>query len=81
MTRTPRRYQIHLMLASGHTQMVEFRTMEDFQSWYGNVLTSGAPEAFVSVPLLELEQEYLVIRAGSVIGIRVEPIYGSLHDG
>jgi hypothetical protein len=81
MTRTPRRYKIHLMLSGGHTQLVEFRTIEDFQNWYGSVLTTGEPDAFVSVPLVDLEQEYLVVRSGSVIGIRVEPVFGSLHDG
>jgi hypothetical protein len=81
MTRTPRRYQIHLMLSGSHTQVVEFLTLEDFQNWYSGVLTAAAPDAFVSVPLADLEQEYLVLRAGSVIGIRVEPIFGSLHDG
>jgi hypothetical protein len=80
MTRTPRRYQIHLLLDGGHREMVEFQTLEDFQNWYSGVLTAGASEAFVSVPLADLEQEYLVVRAGSVIGIRVEPIFGSLHE-
>lgn len=80
MTRTPRRYEIHLMLSGAHTQVVEFPTLQAFQDWYSTVLTAAAPEAFVSVPLADLEQEYLVLRAGSVIGIRVEPIFGSQHD-
>jgi hypothetical protein len=65
------------MLKGGHEQVVEFRTLEDFQKWYGGVLTTAAPEAFVNVPLDDLELEYLVLRASSVIAIRVEPIFAT----
>ena len=77
MPRIPRRFHIHLMLEGGHEQVVEFRTLEDFQKWYGGVLTTAAPEAFVNVPLQDLELEYLVLRASSVIAIRVEPIFAT----
>jgi len=80
MPRVPRRFQIHLMLEGGHEQVVEFRTLEDFQKWYGGVLTSAAPDAFVNVPLQDLELEYLVLRASSVIAIRVEPLFASIQD-
>jgi hypothetical protein len=68
------------MLQGGHEQVVEFRTLEDFQKWYGGVLTTAAPEAFVNVPLDDLELEYLVLRASSVIAIRVEPVFASLQE-
>jgi hypothetical protein len=68
------------MLKGGHEQVVEFRSLEDFQKWYGGVLTTAAPEAFVNVPLDDLELEYLVLRASSVIAIRVEPIFANLQD-
>ena len=61
MPRIPRRFHIHLLLEGGHVQVVEFRTLGDFQKWYGDVLTSAAPDAFVNVPLEDLEQEYLEI--------------------
>jgi len=80
MPRVPRRFQIHLMLEGGHEQVVVFRTLEDFQKWYGGVLTSAAPDAFVNVPLEDLELEYLVLRASSVIAIRVEPLFASIQD-
>jgi hypothetical protein len=80
MPRIPRRFHIHLMLEGGHEQVVEFRTLEDFQKWYGGVLTSAAPDAFVNVPLVDLELEYLVLRASSVIAIRVEPLFASVQD-
>ncbi|WP_411874248.1 hypothetical protein [Vulcanococcus limneticus] len=68
------------MLEGGHEQVVEFRTLDDFQKWYGGVLTSAAPDAFVNVPLDDLELEYLVLRASSVIAIRVEPLFASVQD-
>lgn len=80
MPRVPRRFHIHLMLEGGHEQVVEFRSLEDFQKWYGGVLTSAAPDAFVNVPLEDLELEYLVLRASSVIAIRVEPLFASVLD-
>jgi hypothetical protein len=80
MPRVPRRFHIHLMLEGGHEQVVEFRTLDDFQKWYGGVLTSAAPDAFVNVPLEDLELEYLVLRASSVIAIRVEPLFASIQD-
>jgi hypothetical protein len=80
MPRVPRRFHIHLMLEGGHEQVVEFRTLDDFQKWYGGVLTSAAPDAFVNVPLMDLELEYLVLRASSVIAIRVEPLFASVQD-
>jgi len=80
MPRIPRRFHIHLMIEGGHEQVVEFRTLEDFQKWYGGVLTTAAPEAFVNVPLQDLDLEYLVLRASSVIAIRVEPIFANLQD-
>jgi hypothetical protein len=45
MSRSLRRFSIHLMLEGGHVQVVGFRRLEDFQSWYGGVLAPAAPEA------------------------------------
>jgi hypothetical protein len=80
MARTPRRYAIHLFLNGGHHQEVHFSTLEEFQTWYGGVLNAAAPEAFINVPISDLTSEFLVLRAGSVQAIRVEPIYGALDD-
>jgi len=77
MPRVPRRYAIHLMLSGGQQQMVHFANLNDFQTWYGSVLTTAAPEAFVNVPISDMDSEYLVVRAGSVIGLRIEPEYAS----
>ncbi|MCT0225937.1 hypothetical protein [Synechococcus sp. CS-1328] len=80
MARTIRRYAIHLLLLGGQREMIHFRTLEAFQQWYGSVLTASAPDAFVNVPIGELEGEYLVVRPSAVIGIRVEPQFGSVDD-
>ncbi|MEA5416695.1 hypothetical protein [Synechococcus sp. BA-132 BA5] len=80
MARIPRRYAIHLFLTGGHHQEVHFNTLDDFQSWYGGVLNAASHEAFVNVPISDLTSEFLVLRAGSVQAIRVEPIYGALED-
>jgi hypothetical protein len=77
MARVPRRYAIHLSLSGGHTEVVNFASLEAFQQWYTGVLHGAAsPEAFVNVPISELEGEYLLIRASSLVALRVEPIYG-----
>ena len=80
MARTPRRYAIHLFLIGGHHQEVHFNTLEDFQNWYGGVLNAATLDAFVNVPISDLEAEYLVVRAGSVLGLRVEPLYSALEE-
>ncbi|MEI7952200.1 MAG: hypothetical protein WCH37_05940 [Synechococcaceae cyanobacterium ELA182] len=81
MTRIPRRYAIYLILTGGHTEVVHFNTLDAFHEWYTGVLHSAAaPDAFVNVPISELEGEYLLIRSSSVIGIRVEPHYGMVDE-
>ncbi len=80
MPRTPRRYAVQLHLSGGQTESVHFPTLEAFQQWYGGVLTAATSDTFVNVPISDLEGDYLVVRPSSVIGIRVEPQYGSSAD-
>jgi hypothetical protein len=80
MARQPRRYAIHLLLSGGQQELVHFPTLEAFQQWYGGVLNAGGADAFVNVPISDLEGEYLVVRPSSVIAIRVEPKYAALDD-
>ncbi len=81
MPRTPRRYAIHLILSGGHREVVHFNTLEAFQQWYqGSLHATATPEAFVNVPISELDGEYLLVRASQVIGIRVEPQFGTVED-
>jgi hypothetical protein len=77
MSRVPRRYAIHLSLSGGHKEVVHFTTLETFQQWYTETLHgASSADAFVNVPISELDGEYLLIRASALVGIRVEPLYG-----
>lgn len=80
MPRTPRRFAVHLLFSGGHREVVQFATLDAFQQWYGGVLNAGPPEAYVNVPLSELQSEYLVVRPAAIEGIRVEPIFGADDD-
>jgi hypothetical protein len=81
MPRQPSRYAIHLILSGGHRESVHFESLESFQNWYANVLnTASTPEAFVNVPISQLEGEYLLLRAGNIIGLRIEPVFAAQDD-
>jgi hypothetical protein len=80
MVRTPRRYAVHLHLIGGQSELAHFQSLEAFQQWYGSVLTASPPDSFVTVPLADLEGEYLVLRPSSVLALRVEPEYGGQED-
>ena len=67
-------------MSGGQTETVNFPTLEAFQQWYGGVLTVSAPDAFVNVPIGDLEGEYLVVRPNGVIGIHVEPKFNALDE-
>ncbi len=67
-------------MSGGQTETVNFPTLESFQQWYGGVLTASAPDAFVNVPIGDLEGEYLVVRPNGVIGIHVEPKFNALDE-
>ena len=60
--------------------MVHFPTLETFQEWYQGLVSGGSGQAFVNIPLGDLEGEYLVIRPEAVIGVRVEPQFASIDD-
>ena len=81
MPRIPRRYAIHLILGGGHREVVHFATLEAFQQWYqGSLHASPTPEAFINVPISELDGEYLLVRANQLIAIRVEPQFAMNDD-
>ncbi|QEY32016.1 hypothetical protein EVJ50_06960 [Synechococcus sp. RSCCF101] len=83
MSRTPRRYSVHLHLAGGQRETVHFPDLASFQDWYQNVLNGPGTESgnpFVNVPIADLDGEYLVVRVHSVIGLRVEPQFSAVDD-
>jgi hypothetical protein len=81
MPRQPSRYAVHLLLEGGHRQTVQFADIASFQSWYAANLNQPDAQAFVNVPLGQLEGEYLVVRPRAVLAVHVEPVYRSLDDG
>ena len=80
MSRTPRRYAVHLHMSGGQTQTVHFPSLPSFQEWYGGVLNAATTDSFVNVPISDLEGEYLVVRPSAVIGIHVEPRFNAMDD-
>ena len=80
MSRTPRRYAVHLHLVGGQTERVFFPKLELFQEWYQGVVNAEGQGGFVNVPISDLNDDYLVVRPEAVIAVRVEPEYSSADD-
>lgn len=80
MSRTPRRYAVHLHLVGGQTERVFFPKLELFQEWYQGLVNDEGQGGFVNVPNSDLEGEYLVVRPEAVIDVRVEPEFSSIDD-
>lgn len=80
MPRTPSEFSVHLMLEGGHREEVRFQTIQDFQKWYsGDLVPKSASDEFISVPIKNVQGEYMVVRPSKVLAIRVEPVfYGSI---
>ena len=80
MSRTPRRYAVHLHLVGGQTKRVFFPRLEMFQEWYQEVMNAEGQSGFVNFPISDLEGGYLVVRPEAVIGVRVGPQFSSVDD-
>jgi len=78
MPRTPDEIAVYIFLTGGQRECVKFPTIQDFQKWYQGVLVPKAEsQEFVSVPIKNIQGEYMVVRPSAVLAIRVEPIFGS----
>lgn len=78
MPRTPNEYVVHLMIEGGHREEVRFATIQEFQKWYsGELVPKAASDEFISVPIKNIQGEYMVVRPARVMAIRVEPIFSS----
>lgn len=78
MPRTPNEYVVHLMIEGGHREEVRFATIQEFQKWYsGELVPKAASDEFISVPIKNIQGEYMVVRPSRVMAIRVEPIFSS----
>jgi hypothetical protein len=81
MPRTPTEYAVHIMIAGGHREEVRFATIQEFQKWYsGELVPKAADTAFISVPIKNIQGEYMVVRPSSILAIRVEPLFSSSVD-
>ncbi len=78
MPRTPNEYLIHLLMEGGHREEVRFANIQDFQNWYNSELMPKAgSNDFISVPIKNIQGEYMVVRPSRVLAIRVEPVFSS----
>jgi hypothetical protein len=78
MPRTPSEYAVHILMQGGHREEIRFSDVQDFQKWFGNELSpKAASNDFISVPIKNIQGEYMVIRPSSILAIRVEPVFSS----
>ncbi|MEA5616355.1 hypothetical protein VB711_00665 [Cronbergia sp. UHCC 0137] len=78
MPRTPNEYSVHLLLDSGHREEIRFTTIQEFQKWYSaELVPKSASNDFISVPIRNIQGEYMVVRPSRIIAIRVEPVFNS----
>jgi len=78
MPRTPNEYIIHILLESGHREEVRFSTIQEFQKWYsGELVPKSASNDFISVPIKNIQGEYMVVRPSKIVALRVEPVFSS----
>jgi hypothetical protein len=78
MPRTPNEYLIHILLESGHREEVRFTTIQEFQKWYsGELVPKSASNDFISVPIKNIQGEYMVVRPSRIVALRVEPVFNS----
>lgn len=76
MPRTPSEFAVHILMEGGHREEVRFPTIQDFQKWYSGELVPKASSAdFISVPIKNIQGEYMVIRPSCVLALRVEPVF------
>lgn len=78
MPRTPNEYVVHLLMEGGHREEVRFSDIQAFQKWYsGELMPKAASEDLISVPIKNVQGEYMVVRPARIVAIRVEPIFSS----
>ncbi len=78
MPRSPSEYAVHIFMEGGHREEVRFPTIQEFQKWYSGELVPKADASdFITVPIKNIQGEYMVARPRSIIAIRVEPIFSS----
>jgi hypothetical protein len=65
-------------MEGGHREEVRFPTIQEFQKWYsGELVPKSNSNDFISVPIKNIQGEYMVARPSRILALRVEPIYTS----
>lgn len=78
MPRSASEYAVHLFIDGGHKEEVRFPTVQEFQKWYsGELVPKASSTEFISVPIKNIQGEYMVVRPSSILAIRVEPLFSS----
>lgn len=81
MPRKPDEYAVQILLSSGHKEEVRFTTIQEFQKWYsGELVPKSTSQDLISVPIKNVQGEYMVIRPASITAIRVEPVFAGSVD-
>lgn len=78
MPRSPSEYAVYIFMEGGHREEVRFPTIQEFQKWYsGELVPKADTSEFITVPIKNIQGEYMVARPRSILAIRVEPIFSS----
>jgi hypothetical protein len=81
MAKVADEYAMHLLLSGGQKEEVRFATVQEFQKWYSSELVPKAgSNEFITVPIKNMQGEYMVVRPDSVLAIRLEPVFSSSID-
>lgn len=81
MPRTPSEFSVHLLFEGGHREEVRFPNIQEFQKWYsGEVVPKSTSMDFITVPIKNIQGEYMVARPAKILAIRVEPVFSSSID-
>lgn len=81
MPRTPSEFAVHLLMEGGHREEVRFATIQEFQKWYsGELVPKAGSNDFITVPIKNIQGEYMVARPSRIIAIRVEPLFSGSVD-
>ncbi len=81
MARTPSEFSVHILMDGGHREEVRFATIQEFQKWYsGELVPKGNSNDFISVPIKNIQGEYMVVRPSRILALRVEPIFSGSVD-
>lgn len=66
------------MIEGGHREEIRFSNIQEFQKWYSSELVpKSASDEFISVPIKNVQGEYMVVRPSKILAIRVEPMFSS----